>query len=123
MAEIIKHRLVHPTEGHRMSQVYVEGKGWYGWNTVHRVYNAVRNYEQMTTDDLKAVDYSRNDDDGQKPRQPATVFLVCLHVDYEGFDIVGVYRTYEAASKGLAQAIQVGTYYDRTSIDEYTVEE
>ena len=77
----------------------------------------------MTTDDLKAVDYSRNDDDGQKPRQPATVFLVCLHVDYEGFDIVGVYRTYEAASKGLAQAIQVGTYYDRTSIDEYTVEE
>ena len=123
MAEIINHRLVHPTEGHRMNRVYVEGKGWYGWNTAHHVYNAVQNYEQMTTDDLKAVDYQRADDDGRRPRPPHTVFLACLHFDYEGFEIVGVYRTYEAASEALSRVISTGRTFDRTSIDEYTVEE
>jgi hypothetical protein len=101
MAETIKHRLVHPTEGKRLN----------------------RGYEQMTTDDLKAVDYARSDDDGRRPRPPHTVFLSRLDFGYEGDEILGVYRTREAAQASIDRAKEAGRYYDSTAIDEYTVEE
>ena len=56
---IIKHQIKHPETGKRLRYVFVTGKGWYSWNTVYHVYNAVRNYDQLKEADRLNIDFSQ----------------------------------------------------------------
>lgn len=57
-----------PSTNKAMTRVYVTGKGWYEWNDAYRVYNSVRNYDQLQQDEARAVDFdkSRGKKDGHR---------------------------------------------------------
>ncbi len=55
----IKKQVKHPITGKRMRRIFVNGKGWYAWNTVYHVYNAVKNYSRLQEADRPNIDFTK----------------------------------------------------------------
>lgn len=55
----IHKQVIHPETGKRIRRIFVNGKGWFAWNTVYHTYNAVRNYEQLKEADRASIDFSK----------------------------------------------------------------
>lgn len=53
----IKHLIKHPATNKRLRRVFVEGKGWYGWNSAYHVYNSESTYEQLQEADRAKLQY------------------------------------------------------------------
>jgi hypothetical protein len=56
----VKKMVKHPQTGKRLSRVFVTGLGWFGWNTVYHVYNAVSNYYQLQEEQLSQIDFTKS---------------------------------------------------------------
>lgn len=54
----ISKRVKHPFTGKRLHRVYVNGKGWYSWNTAYHVYNHTGTYDQLKESDLENIDFN-----------------------------------------------------------------
>lgn len=50
----------HPFTNKLMKEVWVTGKGMFQRNTVYKVYNSVRNYEQLNKSDLNKIDWNKS---------------------------------------------------------------
>ncbi len=54
----IKHMIKDRNTGKRLSNVFINGKGWYRWNSAFHVYNNVDNYEQLHNEDLPNMNHA-----------------------------------------------------------------
>lgn len=55
----IQKMIKHPDTGKRMNRVYVNGKGWFTWNTAYHVYNSTANYDQLQESEVDKIDFTK----------------------------------------------------------------
>ena len=56
----VKKMIKHPATNKRLFRVFVIGLGWFTWNTVYHVYNAVSNYYQLQENQVLQIEFARS---------------------------------------------------------------
>lgn len=52
----------HPETSKRLRRVFVNGLGWFKWNSAYHVYNSIKNYGQLQESHVDRIDFSMNED-------------------------------------------------------------
>lgn len=53
----VKKKFKHPTTGKAVSDVHVNEKGIYRWNSAYKVYNSIENYAQLQLKDVEHISW------------------------------------------------------------------
>jgi hypothetical protein len=55
----IHKKILHPKTQKGLNRVFVKGAGWFGWNTVFKVYNNIKNYAQLQESQVEKIDFGK----------------------------------------------------------------
>lgn len=56
----IKKKMQNPLTGKYCTDLHINGKGIFRWNTAYKVYNSVENYDQLKKKDITNIDWNKS---------------------------------------------------------------
>lgn len=56
----IKKKIQSPLTGKYCTDLYINGKGIFRWNTAYKVYNSVKNYDQLKKKDVTNINWNKS---------------------------------------------------------------
>lgn len=56
---LVNRAFTNPKTGKKMKKIYVQGKGWYGWNPVYKTYNHFTTNSLLSWREVTRIDYDK----------------------------------------------------------------